>query len=115
MFEARYLRFLSIKSLSLMNENLYGPLQIKHAIYLMFSILFIWRGISIGNMNTVVFGLVILFICFLSSLSGYRSMSFESKIIMTLYSILDSTIPSKSETRENRKKDRKVKQTKKKK
>ncbi|MEM1842237.1 MAG: hypothetical protein QXL19_07660 [Ignisphaera sp.] len=112
MFEARYLRFSSIKSLSIMNENLYGPLQVRHAIYLMFSILFIWRGISTGNMNSMLFGLVTIFICFLSSLSGYRSMSFEAKIIMTLYSILDSAIPSKSET--NRRKDRKMKQPRKK-
>ncbi|MEM4952355.1 MAG: hypothetical protein QXV81_08845 [Ignisphaera sp.] len=91
MFEARYHRFCTIRSMSLLSEKLYGPLQVKHTIYLMFSILFFWRGLSIGNAKIIVFALVVAFMGFLSAVLGTKSMSFESKLLLTILSLIDSS------------------------
>lgn len=113
MFEARYHRFSSIRSMSLLSEKLYGPLEVKHAIYIMFSIVFGWRGLSMNNASVVIFALVVAFTGLLSAFLGTKSMSFEAKILMTFYSIFDSMFLSGSGSSTG--KENKIKQVKEKK
>ncbi len=89
-FESRYHRFSAIRFMGLLNERLYGPIQVKHAAYLMFAVLIGWRGLALGNGGLLALAVVVAFLGFVSAVTGIKTMSLEAKILATLHSLFDS-------------------------
>jgi len=84
--------------MSFLSERIYGPIQVKHSIYLMISVLIGWRGLSAGSANAVALAVVVAFIGLISAVAGVKSMSFEAKVLATMLSLFELLTPRREST-----------------
>lgn len=89
-FESRYHRFSNMRSMGLLNERLYGPILVKHAVYLMLAVLIGWRGLALGSEGMLTLAVAVALLGLASAVTGVKTVSLEVKILATLYSLFDS-------------------------
>jgi len=91
-FEARYHRFLNVRSVGLVSEKLFGPLQVRHVTYLMVAVIAGWRGIASGSEELLALAAATAFFGLASAIAGVKTMSFESKTLAITYSLIDALL-----------------------
>ncbi|MEM0021387.1 MAG: hypothetical protein QXT69_05120 [Fervidicoccaceae archaeon] len=87
-FEARYIKFIWVRNISLLNEKAIGILRMKHIVSIFMTIVLLWGGHGEGLTSSCM-GLSLLIFTALSALLSNGAMSFESKIIALLYSFIE--------------------------
>jgi hypothetical protein len=90
-FEARLFRFVSTGDISILNERAFSFFRMKHLLYFLISIFFLWRGMN-GSPSLLAMGSTLVAFSILTSLLSRGAMSFEAKMMALLSSILEMTI-----------------------
>ncbi len=89
-FEARYHRFVVISDVSLINEKVFGPLRLKHLIYVFLALIALWRAIWSGTPQLLGFSVLATSLALASATYPKKSLSLESLVLATMLSLIES-------------------------
>jgi hypothetical protein len=88
-FEARYHAFVVINDVSLINERVFGPLRLKHLIYVFLALITLWRALWSGIPQLLGFSVLTAFLALASATYPRKSLSLESLVLATLLSLIE--------------------------